>query len=55
MNELISYEAVYRTDPATPGLLKFLMKGVRIEEHTYGHHDLQTNSAKWAELVKTWS
>ena len=36
INELISYKAVYRTAPATPGLLK-MEKGAKQYTHSYVH------------------
>ena len=36
MNELINYEAVYRTAPATPGLLKILLMSVNVDKGRLG-------------------
>ena len=53
MNELINHEAVYRTAPATPGLLNMSLTNVVafIEISSTPFRVLMTNSRGWENVL----
>ena len=52
ITQLVNYKAVYRTAPATPGLLKTAHDGAdrQTDTHTDGHGDSMTNSAQRGQV-----